>query len=125
MVFDADGGGLVEIEDALCRIDAVEVTSLLDCPQLLFLGRHLADLASLVVGCEGREMVVLDGLALVELLSKRVLVFASQRIFLGLLAVFGGKADGLEVRIVRQHCSNNILTIEKSNRTTSLSSYGR
>lgn len=53
-------------------------------------------------------MVVLDGLALVELLSKRVLVFATQGIFLGLLAVFSGEADGFEVRIVGQHCSNNI-----------------
>lgn len=108
MIFDADGGGLVKIEDALCRVNAVKVTPLLDGPQLLFFGGHLVGLASLVVGSKGGEMVVLDGLALVELFSKRVLVFATEGIFLRLLAVFGGETDGFKVRIVGQHCSNNI-----------------
>lgn len=108
MIFDADGGCLVKIEDALCRVNAVEVTSLLDGSQLFFLDGHLGDPASLVTGSEGSEMVVLDGLTLVELLSKRVLVFATKGIFLGLLTVLGGKAGGFEIKIIGQHCSNNI-----------------
>lgn len=45
VIFYADGGGLVKIEDALCRVNAVKVTPLLDGSQLFLLGGHLVDLA--------------------------------------------------------------------------------
>lgn len=52
MVLDADGGCLVKIKDALCRIDTVEVTSLLNGSKL-FLSWKVVTIASLIVGCKG------------------------------------------------------------------------